>query len=181
MSTTETDTRNGHGGELKEGAMSSENESQTTAVESNNDSQGTDHAAKSGQPESNKSSSQIQFRPSGELANRPIGPSDIEVENALSMSGYRPIAASTLEISGYLLGNRPISVSHLRVVDVDSLPGHRPIFANDFEVLDVDTLPGHRPIVASSADLMRGSHLPGNRPVASNDIDQPESLMGFLD
>jgi hypothetical protein len=181
MRNTETDTRNGHGGELKERAMSSENESQAVAVDATHESDGANHITKSEQSESKGTSGEIQFRPSGELANRPIGPSDIEVENALSMSGYRPIAASKLKIAGYLLGNRPISASNLRVVDIDSIPGHRPVFATDIEVLDVDTLPGHRPIVASSPDLMRGSHLPGNRPIASNDIDDPDTTMGFLD
>ena len=163
--------------------MSNENESQAIAVEASHEADSSNETANAGQADSKPSSKtgEIQFRPSGELANRPIGPSDIEVENALSMSGYRPIGVSKLKIAGYLLGNRPISASNLRVVDVDSLPGHRPVFANDFEVLDVDTLPGHRPIVASSPDLMRGSHLPGNRPVASNDIDDPEATMGFLD
>jgi hypothetical protein len=105
---------------------------------------------------------------------------EIEVAETIFDGGLRPIATSDLEIYGTIL-NRPISASHLRVVNTDTIPGHRPIFASDLKVLNSIALAGNRPIVASDPHLMAASGLPGGRPIASNEIDDGEILMGYID
>jgi hypothetical protein len=40
---------------------------------------------------------------------------------------------------------------------------------------------GHRPIAASHLQISETYAVMGNRPVASNEIDDPTTLMGFLD
>jgi hypothetical protein len=108
------------------------------------------------------------------------GTSEIEIAESFTSAGLRPIGASHLEIFGMILNNRPITASHLHVLDY-SLPGGRPIFASDIVVCDDLTLPGGRPIVASDPSLLEASMITGGRPIASNDIDDSEALMGFLD
>jgi hypothetical protein len=43
------------------------------------------------------------------------------------------------------------------------------------------TISGHRPIMASHLKISETYSVMGNRPVASNEIDDPTTLMGFLD
>jgi hypothetical protein len=111
---------------------------------------------------------------------RPDSQDSIQVAEQFSSSGIRPVTASTLEIYGMILNNRPIAASHLHVLNYD-IPGHRPVFASNIVVRDDLVLPGGRPIVASDPSLMQPSYLPGGRPVASNQIDDSETLMGFID
>jgi hypothetical protein len=99
---------------------------------------------------------------------------------ALQISGIRPIGASQLEVYGTILNNRPVSASHLRVLDY-SIPGHRPVFATDLVIREDLTLPGGRPIMSSDPRLMASSLLPGGRPIAPNEIGDGEALMGYLD
>jgi hypothetical protein len=108
------------------------------------------------------------------------GSAEIEIAESFTSAGLRPIGASHLEIFGMILNNRPITASHLHVLEY-SLPGGRPIFAGDIVVCDDLTLPGGRPIVASDPHLLDASMIMGGRPIASNDIDDAETLMGFLD
>ncbi|WP_088892528.1 hypothetical protein [Leptolyngbya ohadii] len=114
------------------------------------------------------------------LGDRPIGDGAIEVAEQFTSAGVRPIAASHMEVFGTILNGRPILASHLQVVEY-ALPGNRPVFASDIVVCDDLTLPGGRPIIASSPDLLAATLLPGGRPIASNEIDDSETLMGFLD
>lgn len=102
---------------------------------------------------------------------------EIEVSN-FSIAGLRPIAPSNLEVFATILNNRPITASHLRVVEHF---GSRPIFASDMLVLEDLTLPGGRPIMVSDPRLLQASSLPGGRPIAANDIDDSEGLMGYID
>lgn len=80
----------------------------------------------------------------------------------------------------FLLGNRPIEPSNLKVMDNTSV-GNRPIFASELQVVNSDLLPGHRPIMASKTDLLNADMLLGNRPIASNEVDDPLTLMGYID
>lgn len=105
---------------------------------------------------------------------------EIEVAQSYNEAGLRPIAASHMDIFGTILNNRPIMASHLKVMEY-SIPGHRPIFASDIVICDDLTLPGGRPIIASDPHLLQASLLMGGRPIASNQIDDSETLMGFLD
>lgn len=105
----------------------------------------------------------------------------IELYQRAPLPGNRPIASDNLEIREIiaLAGNRPISASHLQVRQTISVAGIRPIFASNLQIRDTISVSGNRPIFASTLKIQQ--MLPGNRPVASNDIDDPESLMGFLD
>lgn len=108
------------------------------------------------------------------------GSGEIEVAESFTSAGLRPIAASHLDVFGTILNNRPIMASHLQVVEY-AIPGNRPVFASDIVVRDDLTLPGGRPIVASDPALLQASLMMGGRPIASNEIDDSETLMGFLD
>lgn len=121
----------------------------------------------------------IQLHQPGSLtSDRPVMPSDIEVTGTMTVAGVRPIAASHLALAGSFLNGRPIAASNLKVQEM--LPGGRPIFVSEFRAVE-GMLMGDRPILASDPKLMEASMLPGGRPIASNEIDDPESIMGYLD
>lgn len=105
----------------------------------------------------------------------------IELYQRNPLPGNRPIASDNLDISEIvaIAGNRPISASHLRISETMSASGIRPIFASTLEIRDTITISGNRPIFASTLKVQE--MLAGNRPMASNDIDDPATLMGFLD
>lgn len=127
-----------------------------------------------------KTKSEIQVRTAGQIAERPVGIDTFEISETYSEAGIRPIGVSHLEVFGTILNGRPIAASHLHVMDY-ALPGHRPVFADAMTFRDDLTLPGGRPVVTSNPKLLEASMLPGGRPIASNDIDDSETLMGFLD
>jgi hypothetical protein len=102
-------------------------------------------------------------------------------EAALAVSASAQMSAIELSNVRTFLANRPIARTDLRVIDSIAIPGNRPVFASNLQILDTDTLPGHRPIMASNPSLMNANHLLGNRPIASNDVDDPLTLMGYLD
>ncbi|WAL59309.1 hypothetical protein [Thermocoleostomius sinensis] len=108
------------------------------------------------------------------LANANQAKASIEV-SSYAVAGLRPIASSNLEVFGTILNNRPILASPLEVV---SYAGNRPIFASEITVRS--DFAG-RPIVVSDPTLLQASLLPGGRPIASNEIDDSETLMGFID
>lgn len=117
-------------------------------------------------------------QPMGSVLNRPVMPSDLEVVGMMTMAGDRPVEASHLELFGSFLNGRPIESSHVKIFE---MLGDRPVFESSIKMIDDGGLPGGRPIMASSAALMESSVLPGGRPIASNDIDDPITLMGYLD
>lgn len=81
-----------------------------------------------------------------------------------------------------LPGNRPVEASHLKVVSTyTSVGGLRPIVASGLEISDTLAVSGNRPIALSHLEISEIYSVMGNRPVASNDIDDPETLMGYLD
>lgn len=137
---------------------------------------GTLELAQKPEPDSNgQSESGLVVRADGTPAS-----GEIQVAESFFSAGLRPIAATHFEVAGTLLNNRPIMASHLQVMDY-ALPGNRPIFASELVVRDDLTLPGGRPIMASDPHLLEASLLPGGRPIASNEIDDSETLMGFID
>ncbi|MBW4498341.1 MAG: hypothetical protein KME57_01805 [Scytonema hyalinum WJT4-NPBG1] len=83
----------------------------------------------------------------------------------------------TLAISGI----RPVTSSHLQVVETKNIMGIRPTAANTFHTVGSVNISGTRPIGSSDLVISETYSVMGNRPVASNTIDDPESLMGFLD
>jgi len=130
--------------------------------------------------ESPASESSIAVSPTGSIWNRPIGSSAVQVAEMISVAGDRPIASSSLEVIGTILTNRPIMASDIKVLNLTPI-GSRPIFASTLVIRDDLTLPGGRPIIASDPKLMEATLLPGGRPIASNEIDDSETLMGFID
>lgn len=100
--------------------------------------------------------------------------------NTLAVKTKEESTAIEVAQPRFLLGNRPIEPTTLKVLDMTPV-GNRPIFASEIQVVNSDLLPGHRPIMASSADLLNAAMLLGNRPIAANDIDDPLTLMGYLD
>lgn len=161
----------------KEGKKLSETE-QSEAMSSDNVVKIT---ARPVQSEAQGKQGSIQLHQQASLSgfNRPVMSSEMEVVETYSEAGLRPIAASHLQVYGTMLNNRPIACSSLRLYD--TLPGSRPIFYSEIQMIEGTGLPGDRPIMVSPAALLEGSTLPGNRPIASNEIDEPDTLMGFLD
>jgi hypothetical protein len=49
------------------------------------------------------------------------------------------------------------------------------------EISSTLAISGNRPIALSHLHISETYTVMGNRPVASNEIDDPETLMGFLD
>ncbi|ACK67632.1 conserved hypothetical protein [Rippkaea orientalis PCC 8801] len=83
---------------------------------------------------------------------------------------------------GNLPGNRPIEASHLKVISTyTSVGGNRPVTASGMDITGTLTISGQRPIMASHLQVSETYAVMGNRPVAPNEIDDPETLMGFLD
>lgn len=81
-----------------------------------------------------------------------------------------------------LPGNRPIEASHLRVVNTYSaVGGTRPVISSGMEVSGTLAISGNRPIAVSHLNISETYSVMGNRPVAPNEVDDPETLMGFLD
>ncbi|WP_392482676.1 hypothetical protein [Nostoc sp. C110] len=113
-----------------------------------------------------------------EVNELPVGAS-----GTLAISGIRPIGASDLEVAEHLsiAGVRPVSISTLEVVETYNSMGIRPIGANTFQVVESINLSGIRPIASSSLVISDGYSSFGNRPIAPNEIDNSETLMGFLD
>ncbi|HEY9811667.1 MAG TPA: hypothetical protein V6D13_20255 [Halomicronema sp.] len=102
------------------------------------------------------------YQPEPLPGNRPIGDTPFEISQSVSMSG-----------------NRPIGVSNIEVLETLSIMGNRPVVASHLHIQSMMTYSGNRPITASTLDIY--DFLAGGRPIASNDIDDPESLMGYLD
>lgn len=76
--------------------------------------------------------------------------------------------------------NRPIEASKIHVVSTyGSMGATRPVGASTMEVSSIMTVSGNRPIALSHLHISEITA--GNRPVASNEIDDPNTLMGYLD
>ncbi|NJK47694.1 hypothetical protein HC931_05480 [Candidatus Gracilibacteria bacterium] len=98
----------------------------------------------------------------------------------------RPIGVSHLaikEVDGNgLPNNRPVEASHLKVTSTyTSVGGLRPVVASGMEISNTLAISGNRPIALSHLKISETYTVMGNRPVASNEIDDPMTLMGFLD
>jgi hypothetical protein len=77
--------------------------------------------------------------------------------------------------------NRPIEPSHLEVVSTYSSVGsNRPITKGTVNFNSSLAISGNRPIAVSTLKVS-DTHVLGNRPIASNEIDDPTTLMGYLD
>lgn len=80
-----------------------------------------------------------------------------------------------------LPGNRPVSVSNLKISETYStVGGTRPVFASEMEISSSLVASGKRPIVKSKLQIS-DIQIMGNRPVASNEDDDINILMGYID
>lgn len=80
------------------------------------------------------------------------------------------------------VGRRPIEPSQLTVASTfRSVGSDRPIFASQLQTVGDFYSSGVRPIGASAIQVSQTYSVMGNRPVASNEIDDPATLMGFID
>ncbi|WP_013323236.1 hypothetical protein [Gloeothece verrucosa] len=101
---------------------------------------------------------------------------------ALSVSQGSSAGTNLIKHTDTLPGGRPIEASHLKVVSTyNSVGAARPVVASGMEIKGTLTISGDRPIAASHLVISETYTVMGNRPVASNEIDDPASLMGFLD
>ncbi len=90
--------------------------------------------------------------------------------------------ALALKEPGGFLYNRPVEASHLNIVGTYTSVGSiRPVVSSGLKFNNMIAISGNRPIGASSLIISETYKVMGNRPVASNFIDDPASLMGFLD
>lgn len=164
--------------ELETAMTDTEKSADTKATEGNDNGRNVTALSVKGKAAPKEGAIQVS---SPVLGDRPVGSGAIEVAESFTSAGLRPIATSKLDVYGTILNNRPIMASHLKVLDTNALADHRPIFASDLIVRDDLTLPGGRPILASDPELLNAPLLPGGRPIASNEIDDAETLMGYLD
>ncbi len=92
------------------------------------------------------------------------------------------LALKVADGSSLLPGNRPVESKHLQIVHTYSSVGAaRPVTKSDLDIKGTLTVSGTRPITASHLQISDNYKIMGNRPVASNHIDDPITLMGFLD
>lgn len=81
-----------------------------------------------------------------------------------------------------LPNNRPIEASHLEIVRTFSTVGSsRPIVKSKINFGSQMTVYGNRPVSGTTLKISETYTVMGNRPVASNEIDDPVSLMGYID
>lgn len=92
------------------------------------------------------------------------------------------VALKLADKADILPGNRPVEAQHLQIVSTyGSLSSRRPVMKSGLDIKNTITISGNRPIVASHLKISEDYNVMGNRPVASNQIDDPVSLMGYLD
>lgn len=102
-------------------------------------------------------------------------------ENDNNAEGKKTLALSVPQKT-LLPGNRPVEPSNLQVVSTYSSVGSaRPVTKSDIKVSNTIVISGNRPIALSALQVSDTYTVMGNRPVASNEIDDPLTLMGYLD
>jgi|GEM_PF-1967200 len=149
----------------------------TKPVEAKQDtSKGTGSLAvrKSSPSKSKGSGGLVVHQPSGLPNNRPIISSGVQIVGTFIDGGIRPIGASDSHLveSDYHYGNRPIAANYPEVTSLVHLE-EAPLFYG-------------RPVAANYPDVAHRVNLENaeifyKRPIASNDIDDPITLMGYLD
>jgi hypothetical protein len=120
-----------------------------------------------------------------ETTKRPARTSRRKEQEVVALSLQNKEESGGLKLAGVgalLPGNRPIEAGHLNVVSTySSVGGERPVVSSGMDIVGTLTISGNRPIAASHLHISETYAVMGNRPVASNEIDDPTTLMGFLD
>lgn len=75
--------------------------------------------------------------------------------------------------------NRPIDPSHVEIVG--SIYGNRPVFASTMDISSSIVASGSRPIAKSHLAISETYTVMGNRPVASNEIEDIDTMIGYID
>ncbi len=105
-----------------------------------------------------------------------------ETKQPLELETQAPTGAIELSPKTTLVGNRPVEASHLELSDHFASGGHmRPVMKSHLNIVATMSSSGIRPITASTLEISETYRVMGNRPVASNEIDDPTTLMGYLD
>ena len=103
-------------------------------------------------------------------------------EESKAENGEQKTLALSVPQKTLLPGNRPIEPSHLQIVNTYSSVGSaRPVTKSGIKVSSTMVISGNRPITLSTLQVSDTYTVMGNRPVASNEIDDPTTLMGYLD
>ena len=106
---------------------------------------------------------------------------ETQEENTTDNEEQKTLALSVPQKT-LLPGNRPVEPSHLQIVHTYSSVGSaRPVTKSDIKVSNTMVISGNRPIALSNLQISETYVVMGNRPVASNEIDDPSTLMGYLD
>lgn len=106
---------------------------------------------------------------------------ETQEENTTDNEGQKTLALSVPQKT-LLPGNRPVEPSHLQIVKTYSSVGSaRPVTKSGIKVSNTMVISGNRPIALSNLQISETYVVMGNRPVASNEIDDPSTLMGYLD
>ena len=94
----------------------------------------------------------------------------------------REALALSVKQSTLLPSNRPVEPSHLEIVSTYSSVGAaRPVVKSGMKISNTLAVSGSRPIAVSTLKVSETYTVMGNRPVAPNDIDDPTTLMGYID
>lgn len=106
-------------------------------------------------------------------------------ETAISVqhpNAARPGLQLKLSTEHQLPGNRPVEANHLQIFKTfSSMGAERPITKSTLNTTGEIILSGSRPISAKTLQISETYSVMGNRPVASNQIDNPTTLMGYID
>lgn len=113
----------------------------------------------------------------------PETPQNVSIEHykPSPLHGSHPIAEEKTEMSDIVAmeENRPVGASHLEIRHTISESGIRPVGASDIMFHHTISESGNRPIADSELEIT--GTLSKNRPIASNNLDNPQTLMGYLD
>ena len=103
-----------------------------------------------------------------------------KASSALSLKSKQTGGIELLPTPKGLPSNRPVEASKLDIVSTyGAMGGTRPVGASLMEMSGSLTISGNRPIALSHLNITETYS--GNRPIASNEIDDPGTLMGYLD
>lgn len=109
---------------------------------------------------------EMESKPTKAESSAHSAPTQIQVSHSAMIMPNRPIEESHLEITGTIMGNRPI-------FKTESASGVSFVHSED----SVGAM-ANRPVATTQLQI---TSMLVNRPVASNEVDDPYALMGYLD
>jgi hypothetical protein len=112
------------------------------------------------------------------------GALSLQIKPSSLLPGNRPISSSNLQVVrtyNSVGSSRPVVASGLKFSNSMTVSGNRPIVASGLEFSSALSVFGTRPITLSHLKISGTYNVMGERPVASNEIDDPLTLMGYID